>query len=330
MTLPAAVVPWVTEWLGAGWTAHALAGDASVRAYYRLTDRNGQSFILAYYPEEVRTQLQRSLASYDLLSAHLSGQSRLPRVLSHCPVAVLLEDAGDRTLYDVLHENREEGLRRYHDAIELLAALQQAADGGLNPPFTPAFFLAELEMARQFYVQKLMDRPETAELRVLMTTLCDNIGQHPQRLCHRDYHGQNIHVINDTLYLIDYQDIRLGPDTYDLASLLRDRGVARILGQRTELKLLEDYGALIGAGEGIRHRYFETLLQRSIKILGTFSKQPIVRGRMHYLEFIPPALESIDRCLNELPGYAPLRDMVPLDFDLDRARERAAALFAGA
>jgi aminoglycoside/choline kinase family phosphotransferase len=76
----------------------------------------------------------------------------------------------------------------------------------------------------------------------------------------------------------------------------------------------------------VRRRYFETLLQRSIKILGTFAKQPIARGRMHYLDFIPPTLESIIRCVEELPAYAALRDMFPLAFDLDRARERAREL----
>ena len=108
----------------------------------------------------------------------------------------------------------------------------------------------------------------------------------------------------------------MGPDTYDLASLLRDRGVARIIGRDTELELVDYYGRP-------RERYFETLLQRSIKILGTFSKQPLVRGRLHYLEFIPATLDSIRRSLDELPQYAAIRDIFPLDFDLDRARERA-------
>jgi aminoglycoside/choline kinase family phosphotransferase len=147
-------------------------------------------------------------------------------------------------------------------------------------------------------------------------------------LCHRDYHGQNLHVSNDTLFLIDYQDLRMGPDTYDMASLLRDRGVARIIGDEDELELLAEYARLIGADDAIRRRYFETLLQRSIKILGTFSKQPIVRGRMHYLDFIPATLESIRRCLDELPDHAPLRDMFPLQFDLSEARKRASELSA--
>ena len=76
----------------------------------------------------------------------------------------------------------------------------------------------------------------------------------------------------------------------------------------------------------MRRRYFETLLQRSIKILGTFAKQPIVRGRMHYLEFIPPTLESIRRCLDELPEFAALSDVLPMNCSLERARDRAESM----
>jgi N-acetylmuramate 1-kinase len=321
MTLPLEAVPHVDRWLGPGWTARPLAGDASVRAYYRVTAADGETFILAYYPEEVRGQLARFLGAYEALAGH----GTIPEVLQHCELAVLQRDAGDRTLFGVLHEDRAEGLRLYHEAIALLAAFQEAGDRGLNVPFTASFFLAELEMAREFYVEKLMGADGEA-LQPIMKTISENIARHPYVLCHRDFHGQNIHILNDELYLIDYQDLRMGPDTYDLASLLRDRGVALLLGDAAELELLADYAAKTRADGDVRGRYFETLLQRSIKILGTFSKQPIVRGRMHYLDFIPATLESIRRCLDELPAFAPLRDMFPLQFNLSEARKRASEL----
>lgn len=277
--------------------------------------------MLAYYPEEVRHQLARFLGAYDVLTEHV----RIPEVLHHADVAVLQHDVGDRTLFDVLHEDREEGIRLYRAAIDLLAEFQHAGQCELNAPFTAEFFFNELKMAREFYVEQLMDGDGGA-LEPFMKMICENVARHPYLLCHRDFHGQNLHVINDTLYLIDYQDLRMGPDTYDAASLLRDRGVARIIGDDAELDLLDHYAEVSGAPGDVRRRYFETLLQRSIKILGTFSAQPIRRGRMHYLDFIPATLESIRRCIEELPEYAPLRGMFPLAFDLDAARVRAREL----
>lgn len=322
-SVPHDVEPWLDRWLGSGWSARPLAGDASYRAYFRVTDANGRTWILAYYPEEVRDQLTRFLGAYETVAPH----ARLPRLEHACEVAALQQDVGDRTLFGVLQTDRDEGLRLYGQAVELLVAFQRAPDPSLSRAFTAEFFFAELAMAREYYVEKLLGA-DGAVLEGIARTISENVSHHPFTLCHRDFHGQNIHIHDGALYLIDYQDLRPGPDTYDLASLLRDRGVARILGREAELDLLERYVRLTGAGGDVRARYFETLLQRSIKILGTFAKQPIVRGRMHYLDFIPATLESIERCIEELPAYGALRDIFPLAFDLDRARRRARDLNA--
>ncbi|MGZ4809284.1 MAG: aminoglycoside phosphotransferase family protein [Thermoanaerobaculia bacterium] len=318
--LPDEATAFLRQHLGEDWTARALAGDASVRAYYRISCPDGTTYMLAWYPEEVRPQLQRFLSAYRAVGAN----AHIPALLQYGDAEALQQDVGDRTLFDILREDRAEGVRLYRDAIDLLIAFQRCGAADINPAFTADFFEAELEMARDFYVGQLMEAPRerSRKLRPLFRKLAEKIAQHPYLLCHRDFHGQNIHALNGKLYLIDYQDLRMGPDTYDLASLLRDRGVARIIGEQTELDLVEEYRRKRGADAGIRQRYFETLLQRSVKILGTFAKQPIARGRMHYLDFIPPTLESVRRCLDELPDFAALGTLLPMDFSIEAARGR--------
>jgi aminoglycoside/choline kinase family phosphotransferase len=337
--LPAELSAALQSWLGDGWSAVQLTGDASVRVYYRVTAGDGNGCMLTWYPDEVRHDLDRVLAAYRAASKH----AYLPKLMEHNDAAMLQQDVGDQTLFDLLHRDREEGVGWYRKAVTLLAYFQKAGAVDINPPFTGDFFFNELEMSREFYVEKLMSvSPESAQpLKPLLRKLADNISRHPYVLCHRDYHGQNIHIFNDKLYLIDYQDLRMGPDTYDLASLLRDRGVARILGDETELELVDYYAewrvhglparSELPQGErrSMRRRYFETLLQRSIKILGTFSKQPLTRGRMWYLDFIPPTLESVRRCIEELPEYGPLAALLPMDFSLPEARERAERIHHG-
>jgi len=321
-SLPPEAAKDVTEWLGPGWTAHPLAGDASVRAYYRIHTPDRGTFILSYYPPEVRAQLERFLGAYEAVAPY----GRVPRVLQHSDAAVLQLDAGDRSLFDVLHENREEGIRLYRAAIDLLVDFQRAR-AEVNKPFDAGWFFNELEMAREFFVDKLVGIDGSDALRPILKSLSEKVAQHPYVLCHRDFHGENLQIKDDTIYLIDYQDLRMGPHTYDVASLLRDRGVARILGDDVEMDLLDYYGSLIGAKGGLRDCYFETLLQRSIKILGTFSKQPITRGKMHYIEFIPAALESVERCLGELPEWRALGPWFPKDFSIERATARARSLY---
>lgn len=338
-SLPNDAAALLTDWVGEGWTAQALAGDASARRYFRVACADGGTRMLAYYPPEVRSQLQRFLDAYRAVQPH----AYVPKVMGQSAEAALQQDVGDTTLFDVLHRNREEGVRWYRKAITLLVYFQKAGDVGINPPFTADFFMNELEMSREFYVEKLMGVPPepSIRLRPLLRKLSDNIALHPYVLCHRDFHGQNIHILSEKLYLIDYQDLRMGPDTYDLASLLRDRGVARVLGDTTELELVDYYATWRTVGvpgrsplphgerRSMRRRYFEVLLQRSLKILGTFSKQPLVRGRMGYLDFIPPTLESVQRCLDELPNYRPIAEVLPMRFSPHQARARAERIFDG-
>lgn len=336
-SIPESAASALRSWLGDGWTASPLAGDASVRAYYRVTAADGTKYVMAWYPEAIRQDMQRYLQAYEAVSR----KAYVPKLIHHDEITALQQDVGDQTLYDLLHRDREEGVRWYRKAITLLVYFQKAGEVNVNPAFSAEFFANELEMTREFYVHQLMgiDEPASRKLTPLFNKLSENITRHPYVLCHRDYHGQNIHVLNDKLYVIDFQDMRMGPDTYDLASLLRDRGVARLLGDDTELELVDYYAewrsvgipgrSVLPHGErrSTRRRYFETLLQRSVKILGTFAKQPITRGRMGYLEFIPPTIESVRRCLGELPEYADIGDLLPMNFSPDEARARAERIF---
>ena len=322
--LPDEAAAFLRTWVGDAWTVEPLPGDASVRRYFRIRLPDASTRMLAYYPREVRAQLDQFLNAYRAVQHH----GRVPEVLQHSDAAVLQSDVGNETLFDLLHRDRKAALKLYRAAIDALVAFQRAGSCDVNPPFSSDFFFKELEMTREFYVDALMGEEEESSRRLipLFRRLTDSLARHPYVLCHRDYHGQNIHIVNSTLYIIDYQDMRMGPDTYDLASLLRDRGVARLIGEGEEMDLLAYYAQLRGADGDLRTRYFETLLQRSLKILGTFSRQPIERGRLHYLEFIPPTLDSVERCLRELPEFEELSGAFPLSFSMDQAQARARKL----
>src|SRR3954454_20755556 len=131
-SLPDDAAAFLTECVGEGWTVRALAGDASVRRYFRVTLPDRSTRVLAYYPAEVRAQLGTFLEAYRAVAP----QGRIPEVLRHSAVAVLQRDVGDRTLFDLLHDDREEGVRLYRDAIDALVAFQGAPPCEINPTFS--------------------------------------------------------------------------------------------------------------------------------------------------------------------------------------------------
>ncbi|MEO8216076.1 MAG: phosphotransferase [Acidobacteriota bacterium] len=316
--VPDEINRFLLDWIGQGWQADPLYGDASTRSYFRVANSDSRRFMVAWYPPDVRSDLDRFMRSYRAIS----GRARVPEVFHYGSSAVAQADVGDETLFEVLNREPEKGAAIYRSAVDLLVDFQQSDPSahGINPPFDRNKFMEELMMTEEFFVRQLMKRVEGGSERLAMyEQLCDIITHHPYVLCHRDYHGQNIHIANDQLFMIDYQDLRLGPDTYDMASLLRDRGVARLLGEAKELELLRYYFSQAcphERTEDLERRYRQTLLQRSLKILGTFANQALLRGRRHYLEFIPPTLESVRFCLSGLPLFSALPEIFPMDFQL--------------
>ena len=74
----------------------------------------------------------------------------------------------------------------------------------------------------------------------------------------------------------------MGPDTYDLASLLRDAYVE--LDAAEVDGLLTHYRTVAGVRDGgaLRRRFVRTTVQRALKALGTFGFQITVRGNSRY------------------------------------------------
>jgi N-acetylmuramate 1-kinase len=310
---PRELVTYLRERLGERFEIEALPGDASTRGYFRIFLPGGERLMAAYYPEPAREQIARFVGAYGAISP----VARVPRILHHGHCAIVQEDVGDLTLFEILETEPRKGRELYHRAIDLLVEFQRSAGGEeINPPFIAEDFLRELAMTREFWVEQacgVSDPRRLDRLTGWFAQLSAAISQHPYVLCHRDFHGQNIHLFNGDIFVIDYQDLRMGPDTYDLASLLRDRGIIRALGTDAEERLIEYYRERSGGDAGLRKRYAETLLQRSIKIVGTFARQSLARRRHHYLAYIPPTLSTIRTCIGELPEYEGLLAEFPTE-----------------
>jgi N-acetylmuramate 1-kinase len=311
--VPAEAAAALDRWLGGNaWSAEPIAGDASVRQYFRVRSADGSAHVLCFYPPEVRESLTRFLAAHEALCEVV----HVPALIERCESAVLLEDVGSLSLAGLLERDPGAAAERYRDAAAVLDAFRAVGEEGrsVNPPFGREKFLDELDIARRHYVEDLAGR-ESGAVAEPFARLAEALTRHPYTLCHRDYHGHNIYLYKNNLYVIDYQDMRMGPDTYDLASLLRDRGVWRSLGPELERSLVSTLATAAGeAVEDVRHRYVETLLQRSIKALGTFARLVVVYGRRRYLPYVAPTLETIRECVRESGEWEDLAESFPFDY----------------
>jgi aminoglycoside/choline kinase family phosphotransferase len=115
----------------------------------------------------------------------------------------------------------------------------------------------------------------------------------------------------DQLYIIDFQDARMGPDTYDLVSLLRDSYVD--LPEQTVAELIAYFLALKASGESeasFRSRFDTMALQRNLKALGTFGFQTTARRNPVYIQYIPRTLRYVRTNLERLTSFGRLREIL--------------------
>ena len=136
---------------------------------------------------------------------------------------------------------------------------------------------------------------EREALRAEFAAIVRELASEPRVLCHRDYHSRNLMLHDGELYIIDFQDARLGPDTYDLVSLLRDSYVD--LPEQTVDELIAYFLALKGrraaAEREFRRRFDVMALQRNLKALGTFGYQTTARRNPVYIQYIPRTLRYV-------------------------------------
>ena len=143
--------------------------------------------------------------------------------------------------------------------------------------------------------------------------MCSSDLGEPRVLCHRDYHSRNLMLRAGQLFIIDFQDARMGPDTYDLASLLRDSYVD--LPESLVDSLIDVYLCATREdparerAEFIR-RFDLMSVQRNIKALGTFGFQASARGNAAYLRDVPRTLENVRRNMEKYPRFARLRELL--------------------
>lgn len=302
-----------------------LTGDASDRRYFRIIRPGRESIVLALHgqPFDIGTLPFVNVAG---LLAEIPVP--IPAVLGHADDLgiLVLQDLGDVTLQAHLGAaSPAEHAALYRQAIGFVDALQRRGRelaSGRFLPYSVAFDVPKLTWELDFFVKHFVvayrgAQPSGAQLDALgeeWASIAGELAGEPRVLCHRDYHSRNLMLLNERLYIIDFQDARMGPDTYDLVSLLRDSYVD-IEDQEVE-EFLAYFLALQGRsasgdeGREFRRRFDVMSLQRNLKALGTFGYQTAVRRNPVYIQYIPRTLRHARANLRKYPRFGRLHGLL--------------------
>ena len=298
-----------------------LTGDASTRRYFRVIPSDGPSIVLALHDGTI-----------DFATLPFVGVARLlsrmplpvPDLIGHADALgiLALEDLGDVTLQSHLGAGTlTEHEALYRQAVAFIGILQKRGEELLTPSDGPSqlvFDVEKLTWEMDFFVKHFVEGyrgatlspAERSALSNEWAHLVEEIAGEPRVLCHRDYHSRNLMVRGTELYVIDFQDARMGPDTYDLASLLRDSYVD-ITDPEVD-GFIAYFLALKGIADGVefRRRFDVMAVQRNLKALGTFGYQAAARGNPVYLQYIPRTLKYVRDNLEKYARFSSLREIL--------------------
>lgn len=221
---------------------------------------------------------------------------------------LLLSDVGERDFYAAYSGPDQEAA--IASAIRLLAKLQPFRSDDLVL-YDQALVEFELNIFHEWFVDELLKQAAAPpRLKPVWTALTNNFLNQPQVCVHLDYHCRNLlYSTNGDLGVVDFQDARLGPLTYDLASLLRDcyYRLPEPLIQHSVTQFADQLGLAAGERTNLLETVDLTALQRQLKAIGIFARLKLRDNKSTHLKHIQPTLEYAIELSGRYPSTQPLQ-----------------------
>jgi len=291
--------------------AVCLAPRGSDRDFFRLYDGEKKAILMRNGTDRVEND------RFALYAEFLKEREvAVPEIFINQPADrfLLVEDLGTTDLLAAVRgKSMEEIEARYYRILEEVArfhALKVPKDFPLQPAFNPELYRWEYDLfIREFVIGRLEVETEEAEnIRAeLERELMTKMQKLPLALIHRDLQSTNILFRDGRPVLIDFQGMRLGPALYDVASLISDPYIH--LPEEMQRRLVQAYLTL----SEIDYSYEDYLLariQRLIQALGAYGRLGRSPKTKRFLTHIPPAIDLLDRAVQQLGGFENLQEVL--------------------
>jgi hypothetical protein len=317
---------------GQGFAATRLAPDGSQRTFLRLVAEDGNLSVIAVKNPPLSRAARSENRSYLEIGRHLRGAGAPVPEMYRWSLKngwFLIEDLGDRNL-QAAASNAEERIPLYERVLRRLYSMQTRGAAGFDTAWCCQTSRYDLDVMRRLESDYFRDAflgrymgldPSPYALDACFDYLAETASRAGAKcFMHRDFQSRNLMVRGDGIGVIDWQGGRLGPQGYDLASLLIDPYVNLEASERRHL--YNTYRGMLEAHQPGEVALFEDTypylaIQRNLQILGAFGFLSRVRGKPFFEAFIAPAVHSLKGLLADLGDMhlssleALVRDLLP-------------------
>ena len=309
-----------------------MTGDASARAYERLTKPDGAQAVLMIMPARppgppIRfgksyaaiARLALDIKPFLAMAAALRAQGlSAPEIFAHDAATgvAVLEDLGLEGIAD----GKGMIFERYAQALDVLAKLHASdlpdvlpmpgGDFYRIPAYDPEAMLIEVEQLLDWYVPHVARIVLSSGTRAIFLNLwrklLDEVVPAKPTWTLRDFHSPNLIWQSRRsgparIGLIDFQDCAMGHPAYDVAALLQDARVT--IADADEIRLLGHYARARREADAsfdmsaFARAYAILGAQRNTKILGIFARLDKRDAKPAYLAHLPRIIAYLSKDL---------------------------------
>ena len=287
-----------------------IAGDASFRKFYRIIlNKKSKIIILA------KKEKYKNLIAYSAINKFLRiNKITAPKLYMNnfSKGVIVIEDFGDSSFYKILIKKKNKFLI-YKKLIDLLLKIQQIKpkskikniDTGFHTihKYSKKYLSEESDLFFDWYLPIFLSKKKSLNIKLkskkILSKLYNRLNFSNSYFVHRDYHAQNLMKVGDKIGVIDSQDALIGNPAYDLVSLIDDVRIKTSTKLKNQIynyylskayktnskKFLEDFNILS--------------VQRSLKIIGIFSRLFKRDKKNLYLKFIPYTWKLLELRIKE-------------------------------
>jgi len=289
-----------------------IAGDASFRTFYRLVlNKTSKIIVLA------KKEKYKNLIAYSAVNKFLKKHKILsPKLYSHnfSKGIIVIEDFGSLSFHRILLKTKNK-LIVYKKLVDLLLKIQKIkpkskiTNGGSKShvieKYSNKYLFKESDLFFDWYLPLLLSRKKALNIKIkskkILSKIYNNLNLSNSYFVHRDYHVQNLMKVGKKIGVIDSQDGLIGNPAYDLVSLIDDVRIKTSTKLKNQIynyyskktskiyrnnpqKFLEDFNILS--------------VQRSLKIIGIFSRLFKRNKKKQYLKLIPYTWQLLKMRMN--------------------------------
>jgi len=278
-----------------------IAEDASFRKFYRIKLNKDNKIIV--FAEKEKYQ---NLIAYSTINKFLRENKILaPKLYQHNfkKGIIVIEDFGNSSFYNVLI-NKKNKFLIYKKLIDLLIKIQKIKPKSklkniintthIVNKYSNKYLHKESDLFFNWYLPFLLNKKEIKKIKIkakkILSKLYNRLNFSNSYFVHRDYHAQNLMKIGNKIGVIDSQDALIGHPAYDLVSLVDDVRIKT--SNKLKDKIFNYYLKRNKKINKIKLKKFSEdfnilSVQRSLKIIGIFSRLFKRDKKNKYLKFIP-------------------------------------------